>query len=104
VSHLHWGQEGHEGDDVACKENKKRRQDQPFAKVGREPKAGISCDKLKRYISGLILPSFGSKDRLRLYCFFVRRGLCVMVHYDVTNPTVACTTAGQVVHDEKCVG
>jgi hypothetical protein len=50
------------------------------------------------------LPSFGSKDRLRLYCFFVRRGLCVMVHYDVTNPTVACTTAGQVVHDEKCVG
>ena len=84
-SHLHWSQEGREGDDVACKEGKKKgAKISRLQKLAKSPKAGISCDKLRRYISGLILPSFVSKDRLRLF-FLSRRALCVMVHYDVTN-------------------
>jgi hypothetical protein len=64
--YLHWGQEGHEGDDVACN-TQKGAKDQTFAKVGKEPKAGIRCDEVTRYMSGLILPSFVSKD----WCGFI---------------------------------
>ena len=90
MSHLHWGQEGCEGDDVACN-TQKGATNQTFANVGKQPKAGISCDKLRRYISGLILPSFVSKDRLRLF-FLSRRALCVMVHYDTSTllPSSSC--------------
>ena len=63
-SHLHWSQEGREGDDVACKEGKKKgAKISHLQKLAKSPKAGISCDKLRRYISGLFFPSFESKDR-----------------------------------------
>jgi hypothetical protein len=86
VSHLHWGQEGHEGDDVACKA-KKRAPRSAGCKSWQRAQSGIRCDEVTRYILGLSCLLFVSKDwRGFIFVFFARRAR-VMVHYDINAAT-----------------
>ena len=82
VSHLHWGQEGCEGDDVACN-TQKGATNQTFAKVGKQPKAGIRCDEVTRYILGLNCLLLRAKIDEALFLFFSARR--ALVHYDTST-------------------
>ena len=70
MSHLHWGQEGCEGDDVACN-TQKGATNQTFAKVGKQPKAGIRCDEVTCYILGLSCLLLLAKIGKALFLFFL---------------------------------
>ena len=61
---------------LPVKKNKKRASRSEVCISWQRPKAGISCDKLRRNISGLFFPSFESKDRRGfIFVFSSRRAL-----------------------------